>query len=197
MNIMQMQKIAAGISKSTNENFSYFKCMKYDMIMPALTTDKTTRTLSMTEGCNCSYARKTSRPVIATKAIQMATLVPTLAPACASSACACVFMDLFFSRIEGSVLHRHQVNQGKHEHPDQVNEVPIQTVYFDVLGGALAAAVANRHNPQINHADHDVRHMQPGDPEEHGAEERRTFRVSGNGEVLLADHVEPLGQMQS
>jgi len=43
MNIMQMQKIVAGTSNSTNENFSYFRCMKKDMINPALTTDNTTR----------------------------------------------------------------------------------------------------------------------------------------------------------
>ena len=78
---MQMQKIMDGISQRTSENFSNFKCMKYDMIMAAFTTDKTTSTDSMTDGCSCLYAKKTSRPVIATRPIQIAKFVPTLAPA--------------------------------------------------------------------------------------------------------------------
>src|SRR5579864_5970438 len=193
---MQRQKIVAGISNNTRPNFSYFKCMKNDMIMAALTTDKMTSKVNMSVAFKCSYARKTSRPVIATRPTQMPMLVPTLAPAWASSACACVFMDLFFSRTAGLVLHRHQVNQGKHEHPDQVDKVPVQPVHFNVLGGELAAPIAECHDPQVNHADHDVRHVQAGDPEEHGAEKRSAFRVSNNGEVFFENHVHPLGQVQ-
>src|SRR4029077_1273780 len=116
MNIMHRQKIVAGISNNTRPSFSYFKCMKNDMIMAALTTDRTTRMLNITEGCNSSYARKTSSPVIATRPIQIAMFVPTLAPACASTACASELIELLSPESPRLVFHRHQVDQGKHEH---------------------------------------------------------------------------------
>src|SRR5580700_3344969 len=194
---MQRQKIVAGISNSTRLNFSNFKCMKYAMIIAAFTTDKQTRTLSMTEGRNSSYARKTSSPVITTRPTQMAKFVPTLAPACASAACASELIELLSPGWSNLVLHRHQINHREHKHPDQVNKMPIQPVYFDVLGRKLASPITDRHNPQVNYADHDVRHMQPGNPEEHGAEKRGAFRVSRNGEVLFENHVHPLGQVQA
>ena len=58
INIMQMQKIMAGTSHSTSENFSYFRCMKYDMIIAALTSDKTTRTVSITDGLQFLVGQK-------------------------------------------------------------------------------------------------------------------------------------------
>ena len=61
--------------------------------------------------------------------------------------------------------------------------MPVQAVDFDVLGRKFSAAVADGHNSQINHADHNVRHVQPGDAEKHRAEKRRAFGISGDGEA--------------
>ena len=97
----------------------------------------------------------------------------------------------------GLVSYRHQVNQREHKHPNQVNEVPVQAVDFDIFGGKLSAAVANRDDPQVNDADHYVCHVQTGDSEEYGAKQWRTLGIPRDREVFLRDHVKPFGKVQS
>src|SRR5580700_8272993 len=118
---------------------------------------------------------------MATSPTQTVMLVPTLAP-CASAACASELIEWLSPGWPKLVLHRHQINQREHKHPDQVDKVPVEAVDFDVLCGKLAAPVPHGHDSQVDHADHHVGHVQSGDAEEHGAEERGAFRISSDGE---------------
>src|ERR1043166_4725262 len=128
------------------------------MIIAALTSDNPMRMVNISVGFSSSYARRTSMPVMATRPIQIAILVPVLAP-WTCSVCACVFI-VFFSPANGLVFYGHQINQRKHKHPDQVDKVPVQSVDFHVLGGIFPAAISDGHDRQIDHTDEHVGHMQ-------------------------------------
>src|SRR5712691_11464413 len=121
---------------------------------------------------------------MATRPIQTVTLVPTLAPAWTSAACACVLIVASSPKTRGLILHRHQINQRKHEHPDQVHEVPVEAVHFYVLGRKLPSSKTGSHNPEIDDADHNVCHVEAGDAEKRGAEQRGTFGIARNCKVL-------------
>ena len=53
----------------------------------------------------------------------------------------------------------HQVDHRKNEHPDKVDEVPVQAADLDVVGVELAAAKTKGDDAQINHANGNVEHM--------------------------------------
>src|SRR5215468_8537580 len=66
----------------------------------------------------------------------------------------------------------HQIDQGEYEHPDQVDEVPVEAGHLDVFVLELAAGDGDRNDREIDHADGHVCHMQARDAEEGRAEQR-------------------------
>src|ERR1051325_7558090 len=92
--------------------------------------------------------------------------------------------------------NRHQVDQGEHEHPHQVNKVPVQAADFDIFVFELAARDALADDPQVNYAADHVGHVQPGDGEEGAAEKRDAPGIIEGGDVLFIDQVQPFVHVQ-
>src|SRR5207248_3267604 len=118
------------------------------MIRAALTTERPIRITSMMTGVTCSYARNTSMPVKISSRIQ--TVVKLLiVPCSASSTCVASWALMRVSPLRH--LDGHQIHQREHEHPHQVDKVPVQPGHFDVFILELAAADRDRDDGQVNH----------------------------------------------
>src|SRR5215469_17672506 len=78
------------------------------------------------------------------------------------------------SLIVRSLRHprRHQIDQRENEHPDQIDEVPVQAADLDVLRLELTSEHRLADDTQVNHAEYDVRHMQSRERKERAAELR-------------------------
>src|SRR3982751_2867054 len=74
-------------------------------------------------------------------------------------------------------INREQIYQREDEHPDEVNEVPVEAAHFNVICCELS--YARRDHAQVADAREDVKHMKPGDAEEGRPEQRR-----GSGPAL-------------
>src|SRR5437870_9462707 len=114
------------------------------------------------------------------------TVKDLMVPCSASSTWALIFGS--------SDFRGHQVYQREDEHPDQVDEVPVEAGDFDVFVLELTAADGEGHDAEVDHADDDVRHVQAGDAEEGGAEEGLAPFVRERRHVLVVDQVQPLGE---
>src|SRR5258706_6269506 len=113
-------------------------------------------------------------------------------PCSASSTCATSWLMIGSSKLGG-----HQINQRENEHPDQIDEVPVEPRHLDILILELAARYPDRNDGEVDDPDHYVRHMKPSDPEESRAEERLAPFVRKRRHVLVVDQIQPLGEMQS
>src|SRR5512134_1810620 len=82
---------------------------------------------------------------------------------------ASIMIELPFIGDSLSGLDRQQVDQRKDEHPDEIDEMPVEAADLDVLA---RRAPPQRDYRQVDHARQDVKHVQAGDPEEGRAEER-------------------------
>src|ERR1700746_261748 len=65
-----------------------------------------------------------------------------------------------------SACNVEEVDHGDDEHPDQVDEVPVQGPDFDVVGLVTAPFVAESHDRKGDHATDHVSQVQAGDCEE-------------------------------
>jgi hypothetical protein len=70
-----------------------------------------------------------------------------------------------------------QIDQREYEHPDEIDEVPVQAAHFDVVGRPLSLAVSRANNCEISDPDRHVQHVQTSEPEESAAEEWHTPRI--------------------
>src|SRR5690349_2580727 len=96
-----------------------------------------------------------------------------------------------------SDLGGHQVDQREDEHPDQVDEVPVEAADFHVLGFELAAPDSNRNDTEVDEADDHVGHVEAGQREEGSAEQRHSPLVVEGGDMFVIDEVQPLGEVQA
>jgi hypothetical protein len=64
-------------------------------------------------------------------------------------------------------INGHDVDQREHEHPYEINEVPVETTDFDVF--VFQFVHAGRDYAQVDRASRDVKHVQPGDGKKGGA----------------------------
>src|ERR1700730_3230179 len=78
------------------------------------------------------------------------------------SPCLC---SLMLARVQ-------QVNERKHEHPDQINEMPVKSGRFDVARIQPASSIELRYYSDCDHAAYDVQQMQARDAEKGGAKKR-------------------------
>ena len=72
-------------------------------------------------------------------------------------------------------IHRQDVNQREHKHPDQIDKVPVEAADLDVF--VLHFLDPRGNDSQINNSGGDVKHVQAGDGEEGGAKQRRRQSV--------------------
>src|SRR5271163_2981954 len=95
------------------------------MISADLITDSTSSTSSMRTGSKiCRYPSQTSTAVRTSNAPHTQKYWP-LPSSCFATSCI-----VFSPQLD---LGRHQVDQGEDEHPDQVDEVPIQSRHLHIL----------------------------------------------------------------
>src|SRR5438128_12448855 len=66
----------------------------------------------------------------------------------------------------------HQVDQREYEHPDEVDEVPIEAGHLNVFVLELAAGDGDRDDREIDHTNGHVRHVKASNAEEGRAEIR-------------------------
>src|SRR5947208_7514449 len=62
-----------------------------------------------------------------------------------------------------SVGQVQKIDQRHHEHPNDINEVPIKAKDFKVMGFLAAALISDSDNNQNDYASGDMRKVQPGD----------------------------------
>src|SRR5581483_1277296 len=130
MMIIQIQNIVEGISNSARLIFSYFRCIKYEMISVAFTIESTTRSVSIRSGRNLSQARNTSINVITASQTQTITNSFVLPTACVSKVLPCA---LIRSSKSARQIDRHQVDHWKYKHPHQIDEMPVKPAHFHVI----------------------------------------------------------------
>ena len=129
---MQMQKIVGGTSISTRLNFSYFRCMKYDMISAALTSDSTTSMVSIKLRLQLLVGEENLEPRDGHQPNPNRQESRVLAGSRVTSfRIACVLMCALSGRPK---FDRHQINHRENKHPDQIDEVPVQAAHLDVIG---------------------------------------------------------------
>src|SRR6185295_8896023 len=87
-------------------------------------------------------------------------------------------------------VNGHQVDHGEHEHPDKVNEVPVQAADFHVVRRELAPGNTHSDYQQVDHHDGYVEHVQPGGAEERRAEQRHALGIAPGG-VALVEQLDP------
>src|SRR5271170_7150982 len=69
-------------------------------------------------------------------------------------------------------IYAQQIQHRENEHPDQVNKMPVQAAYLDMIGRPLALVEAPADGCKVENTDGDVKHVQPGEPEESSSEQR-------------------------
>src|SRR5579872_3132344 len=89
-------------------------------------------------------------------------------------------------------LGRHQIHQRENEHPNQIDEVPIEAADLNILILELTAPHGEGDDAQVNDADDDVRHVQTGEGKKRAAEQRYAPFVVERRNVLVVDQVQPL-----
>src|SRR5688572_2499619 len=93
-----------------------------------------------------------------------------------------------------------EIKQRKDEHPNQIDEVPVQAGDLDdlVISGALVAPLQDpgRNDAQVDHADGDVQSVKAGDHEERRAELRRAPRVAPRTHAFV-DQLAPLEDLHA
>src|SRR3981189_3555464 len=57
----------------------------------------------------------------------------------------------------------HQIDHRHDEHPDQIDEVPVESPEFQIVGGVAARAIAGAHHGQRDDAAENVHEVQPSD----------------------------------
>src|SRR5829696_6175983 len=103
-----------------------------------------------------------------------------LVPAKCSSTCASAVISI--PSTDGLVtsqvsvrIHRHDVNQRENKHPDEVDEVPVQSADLYIF---MFQFVDTRCDyQQVDRARRYVKHVQPSDREERCAKQRRRWRT--------------------
>src|SRR5579863_6911013 len=101
-------------------------------------------------------------------------------------------------RVHRSLLlsfHVHQVHHGNHEHPDQVDEVPVQRPDLEVVGVITTTLVAENYDQKGNRTANDVREVQAGYSEEGRSEHWRSPGILKEPHTF-ADEPHPLFQVQ-
>src|SRR5215469_18575576 len=116
--------------------------------------------------------------------IRSVVFIPFTFSLCTSLACASKLM----SNVE-------KVDHRDNEHPNQVDEVPVQRPDFDVVGVIAAAFVAERDNAKGDKAADHVRQMKARDREEGGAKHGRAPGVLKEAHAF-ADQLEPLADVE-
>ena len=99
------------------------------------------------------------------------------------------------SRLSGSA-RVHQIHQRKYEHPDDVNEVPVEAGGLDVVRVQASAIVAPRDHGQRHDPRSDMQQVKARDAEERGAEVHRSARRIMEESPAISEHVEPFTKMQ-
>src|SRR5437660_3354125 len=159
--------------------------MKYITASAASIRASTNRLASSVSEESRSYVRNTSTPTMRIKPIQTSTYDCMVGPCPAGVAV-----------MVPPSTHVHQVDEREHEHPDQIDEVPVQGRRLDVVGVEPAAPEAGGNHTNDDYAADDVQQVQTGDAEERGSEQRGPAQRILEQPPPLADHGEPLPQVQ-
>src|ERR1700694_294507 len=90
-----------------------------------------------------------------------------------------------------------QVNERKHEHPDQIHEMPIESGRFNVARIQPAPSIELGHDSNSDHTAYDVQQVQSRDAEKRSAKKRgATERVMAWAPSFV-DHRRPFPQVQT
>src|SRR5580704_9270042 len=114
----------------------------------------------------CMVVRNVSMPTMQSKPTQMA-MYSFIPGSCFVSLTAA---PPFLFSGPASAGHVHQIQQRKHEHPDQVHKVPVKTGSLDVAGIQPFGVIANGDHDERNDARNYVHQVQAGDAEKGSAE---------------------------
>src|ERR1700722_5551236 len=96
-----------------------------------------------------------------------------------------------------ALVRVHQVHQRKYEHPDDINEVPIEAGGLDVVRVQPAPVVAPRDHGKCYYAGRDVQQVKPGDAEERGAKAPETPGRIVEEAPTIGEHMKPFAKVQS
>src|SRR5580698_4884550 len=113
----------------------------------------------------CMVVRNVSMPTMQSKPTQMA-MYSFIPGSCFVSLTAA---PPFLFSGPASAGHVHQIQQRKHEHPDQVHKVPVQAGRFDVAGVQPFSVVTDGDHDERDDAGKYVHQVQAGDAEEGSA----------------------------
>src|ERR1700685_3215193 len=79
-------------------------------------------------------------------------------------------------------IHAQQINHGENEHPNEVNEMPVEAAHFHVLGRVLPFSKTPGDDCTICDADRYVKHVKAGKAEKCAAKQRHASGMSpGSG----------------
>jgi hypothetical protein len=81
-------------------------------------------------------------------------------------------------------IHAQQINHGKNEHPNEINEMPVQAAHFHMLGGVLPFSKTPGDDCQISDTDRDVKHVKAGEAEKRAAKQRHAPGISPRSDAL-------------
>src|SRR6266849_7312477 len=109
--------------------------------------------------------------------------------------CSPVFMECFPPHSSALVCNAQKINQRYDEHPNNVNEVPIEPQDFEMIRVVATMLVEQPHDDQGDNASADVQEVQPGD-----AKKGRTKQTGSPGILeqphAFTDQPEPFTNMQ-
>src|ERR1044071_9207152 len=124
----------------------------------ALIMERPIRIVSIRRKSRWTYPRKTSRPVRSSSQNQteMKSLLLPAKCSCSASACVAIRFDSLAITNPGSSfeIYREQIDHRENEHPDQINEVPVETADLHVF--VLDLFDACRDDAEINRPRKDV-----------------------------------------
>src|SRR5678816_641067 len=93
-----------------------------------------------------------------------------LVPAKCASSCALIPDSSLFGQVSTNV-NRHDVDERKHKHPDQVYKVPVQAADLDIF--MFQFIYSKGDYKEVECAGSDVKHVETGNGKEGGAKEWR------------------------
>src|ERR1700693_626784 len=94
-----------------------------------------------------------------------------------------------------SASHVHEIDQGHHKHPHNVDELPKQAAVLKVNGSVAAALVAHSDDYESNECGDYVQQLDTSDAVVGATKEPSAPRVFVEGDAL-ADHAEPFADVQ-
>src|SRR3984885_1375662 len=189
---MNSTNITTGTSVQNSLGLSYFRCMKKSSAIPASTKASTSRAASRWWVEICIVVRNVSMPTMHNKPTQIAMYSFIPGPSFVSVTAA---PPSFFGG-PASAGHVHQIQQRKHKHPDQVDEVPVEAGGFDVPGVQPLSVVTDGDHDERDHAGNYMHQVQAGDAEKSSAEHHSSTQRILREAPTLAKHVEPLAQVK-